>query len=154
MEYVFNSLKSFILENLNDYLELVTDDDTPMPMVSENNIVFGSVDLSRLSGKVICSILPDSQEDDEEELASRNILNNLVVTFIFSDAKYEVLVRQMARYASAFRKALLDNPTLNNTVEYTEVKERTFFTDAGITDKQKTAVEVNLTITVEEEINE
>lgn len=152
MENIFDALKSFILEDLEDYLLECTDETTPMPMVAEKNIVFGSVDISRLGGKVICSILPENENDDEEELGYRNVTSNVTVTFILNGAVYDVLVRQMARYASAFRKCLLDSPTLNGRVENLSVGERTFYTDAGITEKQMTAVEIALTIFTEEEI--
>lgn len=65
-----------------------------------------------------------------------------------------MLVRQVCRYSAAFRRAALDDISLAGAVERSEIGERRFFTDAGTVEKQAVAVEIGLTVTIEEAVDE
>lgn len=152
MEEIFRNIKDFILNTVNGYITELADEETPMNEITEKNIVFGSVDLSRYNSKIVCSILPDSQEEDEEEIGSYKITSSFTVTFLCKGYPLEVLVRQMCRYGVAFRRAVLDDVSLGQTVEQAEINRREFFTDAGTVEKQVTAVEIGLAVITEDEI--
>lgn len=152
MEKIFNDIKDFILTTVNPYISEMADSETPMNEINEKNIVFGSVDLSRYNAKVICSIIPDSQEENEEEIGSYKITSDFTVTFLCKGYPLETLVRQMCRYGAAFRRAVLDDVSLGGKVERSEIGRREFFTDAGTVEKQVTAVEIGLTTETEDEI--
>jgi hypothetical protein len=152
MEEIFNHIKNFILSTVNGYISEMADEETPMNTVDEQFIVFGSVDLSRYDSKVVCSILPDSQEENEEEIGSYKITSGFTVTFLCKGYPQDVLVRQICRYGAAFRRAVLDDVSLGQTVERSEIGSREFFTDAGTVEKQVTAVEIGLTVETEDEI--
>jgi len=152
MEEIFNSIKQFILGTVNDYITKLADENTPMNAISEKNIVFGSVDLSRYNSKIICSVIPESQEENEEEIGCYKITSDFTVSFLCRGYPQDVLVRQMCRYGAAFRRAVLDDVSLGQTVEQSEIGHRDFFTDAGTVEKQMTAVEIGLTVETEDEI--
>lgn len=152
MEEIFNHIKNFILSTVNGYISELEDEETPMNAISKKNIAFGSVDLSRYDSKIVCSIIPDSQEENEEEIGSYKITSDFTVTFLCKGYPLDVLVRQMCRYGAAFRRAVLDDVSLGQTVEKSEIGRREFFTDAGTVEKQVTAVEIGLTVETEDEI--
>ena len=152
MEKVFGAIKNFITERLPDYLEQVSDPSTPCPPPKERDIVFGSVDASRIQSRCVVVVSPDSQEEADEELGSWNERSNVTVTFILSGSPYDVLVRQMVRYPAAFRSAILDDPSLCGFAEDVAIGTRTFHLDCGTADRQMTACEVELAITTDEEI--
>ena len=150
MENEFNALKTFITTTLSPYIEEAVTQDTPMNTVGAKNVVFGSVDVSRNTGKVIVSVLPEEQEEaDEQYINKRTYLSRFTVTFICSGYSYDVLMRQVARYSSAFCYALLRNQDLGNNIKLEDLGERRFFTDAGTTEKQMTAFEVDVTLSSE-----
>ena len=152
MEEIFSNIKQFILNTVNGYITALADETTPMNAILEKNIVFGSVDLSRYDSKIICSVLPESQEENEEEIGSYKITSDFTVSFLCRGYQQDVLVRQMCRYGAAFRRAVLDDVSLGQTVEQSEIGRRDFFTDAGTVEKQMTAVEIGLTVETEDEI--
>lgn len=152
MEEIFNNIKQFILNTVNGYITALADETTPMNAILGKNIVFGSVDLSRYDSKIICSVIPESQEENEEEIGSYKITSDFTVSFLCRGYQQDVLVRQMCRYGAAFRRAVLDDVSLGQTVEQSEIGRRDFFTDAGTVEKQMTAVEIGLTVETEDEI--
>lgn len=152
MEEIFEAIKQFILSTVNEYITALADETTPMNEISEDNIVFGAVDLSRYQAPIICVVVPERQEDDEEEIGAYKITSDFTVGFFCRGYKQETLVRQMCRYGAAFRRAVLDDVSLGGSVEQSEINERQFFTDAGTVEKQCTAVEIGLTVTTEDEV--
>lgn len=152
MEEIFNNIKQFILNTVNGYITALADETTPMNAILGKNIVFGSVDLSRYDSKIICSVIPESQEENEEEIGSYKITSDFTVSFLCRGYQQDVLVRQMCRYGAAFRRAVLDDVSLGQTVEQSTIGRRDFFTDAGTVEKQMTAVEIGLTVETEDEI--
>lgn len=152
MEEIFNYIKQFILSTVNGALSDYADDDTPMNAIESKNIVFGAVDLSRYSSKIICAILPEEEEDDESEIGAYKIGSDFTVSFLCSGYAQEVLVRQMCRYGAAFRRAVLDDVSLGGTVESSTIGRRDFFSDAGTVEKQMAAVEISLSVVTEDEI--
>ncbi len=152
MEHIFEAIKGFILSDLGEYLLQMESEGCPLPVPSEKDVIFGAVDVSRQSGKVIVAVLPDEQEEAEPELGSDNMKSSVTVSFLISGNRYEVLVRQMARYCAALRRAILDNPSLTGKVEDTAVGKRKFFTNAGTVEKQMTAFEISLTVYTDDEI--
>ncbi len=152
MEAIFNYIKQFILSTVNGYLPEYADENTPMNAIEEKNIVFGAVDLSRYTDKIVCAIVPDSEDDEEAEIGADKENSDFTVSFLCRGYAQDVLVRQMCRYGAAFRRAVLDDVSLNGTVERAEIGRRNFFTDAGTVEKQMTAVEISLTVITEDEI--
>lgn len=153
MEEIFNFIKAFILSTVNGCLSEYADENTPMNTIEERNIVFGSVDLSRYDAKIICAVIPESEEEDESEIGAYKKTSDFTVSFLCKGYAQEVLVRQMCRYGAAFRRAVLDDVSLGQTVEQTEVGRRDFFTDAGTVEKQMTAVEISLSVVTEDKID-
>ena len=152
MEEIFARIKEFILSAVNSRIEGLADETTPMCAVEERNIVFGAVDLSRYDAKVVCAVIPESEEEDEQEIGAYKVTSEFTVSFLCRGYPQEVLVRQMCRYGAAFRRAVLDDGSLGQTVERSEIGRRGFYTDAGTVGGQMTAVELGLTVETEDEI--
>lgn len=153
MEEIFNYIKNFILSVVNGSLSDYADERTPMNPLDEKNIVFGAVDLSRYNSKVICAVIPENEDEDDSEIGAYKLSSGFTVSFLCRGYPQDVLVRQMCRYGAAFRRAVLDDVSLGQTVESSEIGSRNFFTDAGTVGNQMTAVEIGLTVETEDEID-
>ena len=106
MDEIFTTIKNFILNDVNYELIQLAEQAVPLPAVTADNILFGTVDLSRYSAPVVVAVLPDNQEPDDSFIDGFSDRSEFVVTFLFQKALYPLLVKRMCRYAKAFRKAL------------------------------------------------
>ena len=118
--------------------------------LQKKNIVFGTVDLSRYESAVVVSILPETQEPDEEFINGFSDRSEFTVTFLFQKDKYPLLVKRMLRYAKAFRKAQAKNPDFDDSVEESEITQIKFYPDTGAVAQQMTAFEISLNTDTEE----
>lgn len=150
MEEVAEAIKAFILEDVNAELAGLESEGVILPQITEKNIVFGTVDLSRYESAVVVSILPETQEPDEEFINGFSDRSEFTVTFLFQKNKYPLLVKRMFRYAKAFRKAQAKNPDFDNSVEESEITQIQFYPDTGAVAQQMTAFEISLSIDTEE----
>lgn len=152
MEELFNLIKAFILDDVNEVLPDFEDSSVELPSFADKNIVFGAVDLQKNAQNVVCAILPEEETEDDGYINGANASHQFTVAFLVRNAVYETLVKRMCRYASAFRRALFNNPDFDAQVEDIEIGERRFFYDAGAVEKQCCIVEISLTIFTTEEI--
>jgi hypothetical protein len=153
MDEIFTTIKNFILNDVNYELIQLAEQDVPLPAVTADNILFGTVDLSRYSAPVVVAVLPDNQEPDDSFIDGFSDRSEFVVTFLFQKALYPLLIKRMCRYAKAFRTAQAKNPDMSDGVENSEVTLVDFFPDCGAVPQQMTACEINLAIDTEEEIS-
>ena len=153
MEQIFKGIKDFLLNSVNLILDEFEDEEIAnLPQFSSKFIVFGAVDITKYSNKIIVSVLPESQEEDEDGNVEYGAQSRFLVTFLVSGDTYENLIKKSCRYASAFRKALLTDPNMDGAAEDSEIGERRFYPDAGTDNKQISAVEIDLTILTNTEI--
>lgn len=152
MEEIAEAIKNFILEDVNAELAGLAEEGVTLPEVAEKNIVFGTVDLSRYESAVVVSILPETQEPDEEFINGFSDRSEFTVTFLFQKEKYPLLVKRMCRYAKAFRKAQAKNPEFDDSVEDSEITQIKFYPDTGAVAQQMTAFEISLSTDTEEVI--
>jgi len=152
MENTFNAIKEFILTSVNKRLPDYNDEEITLAEFTENSIVFGAVDLQKNNKNLVCAILPEEQSEEEGTITDFRSRNNFTVAILVRGDTYEKLVKKMCRYSEAFRDELLRNYTMNNTVADIELGTRQFFYDAGTTEKQMCAVEIELTIYLDETI--
>ena len=150
MEQIAQKITNFILNDVNPELAKLADQTITLPAVEENNIIFGTVDLSRYEKAVVVSILPEQQEPDDGYINGFSDRSEFVVTFLFQKAKYPLLVSRMCRYAKAFRIAQAKNPSMSDTIEESEITQIDFFPDTGAVVHQMTAFEINLSVITEE----
>ena len=116
MEQIAETIKNFILNDVNTELAALEDQSITLPPVVAENIIFGTVDLSRYEKTVVVSILPEQQEPDDGYIDGFADRSEFVVTFLFQKAKYQELVSRMCRYAKAFRIAQAINPSMSDTI--------------------------------------
>ena len=150
MEQIAETIKNFILNDVNAELAALADQSVTLPQVEAKNIVFGTVDLSRYEKPVVVSILPEQQEPDDGYINGFSDRSEFVVTFLFQKEKYNNLVSRMCRYAKAFRIAQAKNPSMSDTIEESEITQIDFFPDTGAVPQQMTAFEINLAVVTEE----
>ena len=149
MEEIAETIKDFILNDVNSELAALASEGVTLPAVDEKNIIFGTVDLSRYEKAVVVSILPEQQTPDEGYINGFSDDSEFVITFLFQKEKYPVLVSRMCRYAKAFRIAQAKNPSMSDEAEESEITLTDFFPDCGPVPQQMTAFEINLTMTTE-----
>ena len=152
MEHIFDALKDMILSELPARLEALEDESTPLRPPAEKDVIFGTVDLSKIRSPLIVAIVPESQSDEESETGAYSTSTNLSVSFICSTvAKTETRIRQICRYGAAFRRMVLDDPSLGGRVLDTGIGERQFFPDVGTAPGQTSIIEISLTVLTDEE---
>ena len=149
MEQIAETIKNFILNDVNTELAELEDQDVTLPPVEERNIIFGTVDLSRYERPVVVSILPEQQEPDDGYINGFSDRSEFVVTFLFQKEKYNKLISRMCRYAKAFRIAQAKNPSMSDAIEESEITQIDFFPDTGAVPQQMTAFEINMAVITE-----
>lgn len=154
MEQIAEAIKTFILEDVNAELAGLESEGVTLPEIAEKNIVFGTVDLSRYESAVVVSILPETQQPDEEFINGFSDRSEFTVTFLFQKDKYPLLVKRMFRYAKAFRLAQAKNPDFDDSVEESEITQIQFYPDTGAVPQQMTAFEISLYTDTEEALEE
>ena len=149
MEQIANTIKNFILNDVNAELAALVSEGVTLPAVDGKNIIFGTVDLSRYEKAVVVSILPEQQEPDEGYINGFSDRSQFVVTFLFQKEKYPLLITRMCRYAQAFRIAQAKNPSMSDAIEESEITQIDFFPDTGAVPQQMTAFEINMAVITE-----
>ena len=149
MEQIAETIRNFILNDVNTELAALEDQSVTLPPVVAENIIFGTVDLSRYEKAVVVSILPEQQEPDDGYIDGFADRSEFVVTFLFQKEKYPALVSRMCRYSKAFRIAQAKNPSMSDAIEESEITQIDFFPDTGAVPQQMTAFEINMAVITE-----
>lgn len=144
MEDICNAVKTFIESKLPEVLPDFTDSRTPMPPPA--NIVFGVANVSRVDGKIICAVIPGTQTERNGSLTKGAKDSTLSIDFFCQKDRYDVLMRQMCRYAKALEMIIRSDWTLGGAVDDVEITETDFSPNAGATDFTATACEVNIIV--------
>ena len=150
MEQIAETLKTFLLEDVNAELPGLESEGVTLPAITAKNIVFGTVDLSRYESPVVVSILPETQSQEEGFIDGTAWRSDFTITFLFQKAVYPLLVKRMCRYSSAFKTALAKNPDFDGNVEESELEQIQFYPDTGAVEHQMTASEITLNVITEE----
>ena len=145
MEKTYLALKAYIEEQLPGELGKLATEDTPLPM--PDRIVFGVADLSRYEQKILCVITPESEDESGGTIADGEKEQSFTVGFICRGRSYDVLIRQMCRYALAFQQVMRGGWSLGGKVRNVAMGKTEYYPDAGTTEKQMTAAETSLLIT-------
>lgn len=150
MEQIAETLKTFLLEDVNAELPGLESEGVTLPTITAKNIVFGTVDLSRYESPVVVSILPETQSQEEGFIDGTAWRSDFTITFLFQKAVYPLLVKRMCRYSNAFKTALAKNPDFDGNVEESELEQIQFYPDTGAVEHQMTASEITLNVITEE----
>ena len=151
MEGLFIAIKDFILNQLNSVLPEYEDTKTTLPVITEKQIVFGTIDPMKYPQDVVVSILPETQETGEGTISDEVTESAFTVTFVCKGEKYDTLIKRMCRYATAFKKCVADEYTLDGCCDNSEIGIVKFYSDCGTVEKQMTAAEITLNIYNSEE---
>lgn len=155
MERIFQALKAFILHDVNARLPGIEDSAARLPLLAEQAVCFGAVDPLKTAGDTLCAILPESLEMEDGCISGAvRATANVTVAFWCRGAGYKELVMRMARYLEGFVTCLTYNPSLGGAVRDCEIRRAEFDWDCGVADRQATAVLIELSIKIEEELNE
>lgn len=154
METLYKKVKAFILSDVNACLPDFEDKDVSLPVFTDKNVLFGAIDPFKNPGTVLCSIYPDNQSDGKGTISDAERTSRFTITVISRGAKYETILAQSCRYANSFLKAFEKNYDMSGEVANTDIGERKFYPDCGVAANQATAVEIELTIYENKEIEE
>lgn len=137
---VAENLKKIILENFDIF--------------QEKNIAIGSVDPSRFdNGGNYCVIIPENktitQTNIDESFESEI---KFTISMMFRGAKHIDLVKRMEKTADDFNKLLLTDFDLGGNAKDVTPGATKYFYDCGTVEKQATGLDIELTITIAEEI--
>lgn len=151
MEQIYEYIKAFLKSDVNALIQQYNDGlssgNVQMPLFSDTNIQFGVIDpFKNPSQKMLCSIYPESQKDTENDITSIETESTFTVAVICKGELYNILLSQSCRYSNIIMDALFNDYTMNSTVQNVKIGERKFYPDAGLIDKQATAVEIELTV--------
>lgn len=148
MDQIAEEIKDFILANVNAELPGLAETGLTLPAITKDNIVFGTVDLSRYEVPVVVSILPENQEPEPGFIDGTSQRFAFTITFLFQKATYKVLVKRMCRYAKAFWLAQAKVPDFGSQEE-SEITSIQYYPDTGAVAQQMTAFELSLTTITE-----
>ena len=151
MDQIAEEIKDFILANVNAELPRLAETGLTLPAITKDNIVFGTVDLSRYEVPVVVSILPETQEPEPGFIDGTSQKSEFTITFLFQKATYKVLVKRMCRYAKAFWLAQSQEPDFGD-IEESEITEIQYYPDTGAVAQQMTAFELTLDVITEEKL--
>jgi len=151
MDQIAEEIKDFILANVNAELSGLVETGLTLPAITKDNIVFGTVDLSRYEVPVVVSILPETQEPEPGFIDGTSQKSEFTITFLFQKATYKVLVKRMCRYAKAFWLAQSKEPDFGD-IEESEITEIQYYPDTGAVAQQMTAFELTLDVITEEKL--
>ena len=146
MDSIFNDIKSFIVSSVNDYIEEESTQEIPLDNVTAGNVILGQVDLQKYKSNIVVAVVPESQNDEENEIGYYEQQSHFVVSFICRGATSEKLAKKMCAYARAFKRAIHIDSSLGDTVDDTQIGDANFFLDAGSIDGQLAAVEIDITV--------
>ena len=145
MEEILNGLKAYILETAEYYTEQA-DETTPMTAPAEKDIVIGQIDLTKQKAAVLCSLIPDDQTPENAYIEGTSATHNITVSFICRGAKIDVLIRQMMRYAEAFKNSCFADNSCGGICDDITIESVKYYLDAGIIDNQATACEITISV--------
>lgn len=148
MEAQIENLKSYLINNLPDFLRARETEAIKLNDLTENNIIIGTIDINKYIMPVVCSILPNYENDSEITLEETTEALNVTISIIFRQDKYENLVKKMIKYCEALRDALLADYSLANTCINSDIGERRLFLDCGTSPQSATGFEFELTIEI------
>ena len=151
MDQIAENIKDFILANVNAELLGLAKTGLTLPAITKDNIVFGTVDLSRYEVPVVVSILPENQEPEPGFIDGTSQRSAFTVTFLFQKATYKVLVKRMCRYARAFWIAHAKEPDFGD-LEESVITNIQYYPDTGAVAQQMTAFELSLDAITEFEL--
>ena len=155
MERVFRALRGFVLNDVNRALPQFEDDEARLPALTEQGVRFGAIDPVKTAGDILCSILPESLEMEDGYIAGGNRATAIVtVAFWCRGARYEELVMRAIRCLECFFACLAYNPSLGGAVRDCEIRRAEFDWDCGAADRQATAALIEISIKIEEDLNE
>ena len=160
MEQLFEIIKQFLIGTVNEIIRNYNaKNNENLSLFTNDNIVFGAIDpFKNPAQKMLCSIYPNSQSNESNELSNFQTTSNLTLTIVNKNELYKQLLSHTCAYSNIIVEAVTENYCLETTfinsvgieetvsVDNTDVGKRTFYPDAGIAEKQATAVEINLTI--------
>ena len=144
MEKTYDALVQYIREKLPDVHSGAESEDTPLPMPEK--IIFGVADVSRYEQKILVTVTPQSMEEEDGTSADSGQAQKFVVGVICRGQKYDVLVRQMCRYAECIVQILRSGWSLGGNVSDLTVIRTDFYSDAGTVEKQATVAEIEISI--------
>ena len=137
-----------IAENLKDFLI------QNYEIFNENNVVIGSVDLSRYEQNNLCVIIPETTQLEETDLTGYTQKTRFTISMLFRNAKHNVLISTMEETANAFFKIILSDYSLGGSVTDIEPGDIKYFYDCGTVEKQATGLDIELTIIENKELED
>lgn len=105
MEKQIENLKAYLLNSLPQYLRKHETKEITLPDLEEKNIVIGTVDIQKYDAPVVCSILPESEVENEISLEETSEALTVTISMIFRKEKYDILVKRMLKYCEAMRES-------------------------------------------------
>lgn len=115
---------------------------------TEQNVLSGSIDLSRYEAKNLCLVIPEETEITDTDIGGGfERETKFTVSFLFRGGKHQELVQRMEQTAETFQKRILGDYSLGQNVTDIAPGRIKYFYDCGTVEKQATGLEIELTIT-------
>lgn len=149
MQTIYTAIKNYLLNNT----EFFTAEGLPAPV--ESDFYFGVADLMKQKGSLIIAVVPQNENeyDNDNDLTEYQKISEIVVSFICRNNRQSILNDKVAKYARAFRKAILTDNLLDDSVDNCILGERKYYLDAGTVEMQMSAVECDLQVVTHDTID-
>lgn len=147
MQTVFNAIKNYLISKPK-YFEA-----EGLPALTEKDFYFGVADLLKNKNSLIVAIVPQTEIDIEGDIVDYLKQSEIIVSFICRNNRQSILNDNVAKYARAFRKTMLEDCLMNDAVDNSELGQRQYYFDAGTVEMQMSAVECNMTVTTHDTLD-
>lgn len=145
MEKVCNVLKSFILDNLPQYLEEMQDEETPLPEFTDATVKVGSINVEQNKQSQLCFVVPDSQSIEELTVSSEQVTTRVDIFVFVRNAPEDCLFRQAMRYGAAIKRAIENDYSIQGAFIQCYCTEMEFFSDVEASGGKVKAIRIGLT---------
>lgn len=128
------NLRKFIIENFDGF--------------TEQNVLTGSIDISRYEAKNLCLVIPEHTDITDTDIGGGfERETSFTVSFLFRGGKHTELVERMEQTAETLQKRILGDYSLGQNVTDITPGSIKYFYDCGTVERQATGLEIELTIT-------
>lgn len=136
-----------LLKSIKDWL--ISLDWGTLQAPTSKNIALGVVDMSRYESNLIVSILPEEEEEAEENeefIDGEYVKQSVLVTVFCRGKDQDKNTENICKYSDFISDKVRSDCELGGICQGSGLGTRKFFLDAGAVGEQLTAVEIPLTI--------
>lgn len=147
---VLNGIRTYLVNNLNTYINALSTEDFPLEEIEDKNIVIDEVDTDKYLSEIMIYLIPEEYTYERNTFSSDNVVQRLnIFLFVRKDTSTN-LINKLFKYNSALKSAIRDNPTFNALVDDCVLVSQFYYQGVEGT-KDIKGMEYNLNVSYQED---